>query len=509
MYLNKHLYEKILICILLQGENVIEGKGNFVLERTSDNKIWDELTSFSLTETSNLNLFTWKDYSIEQGIKYTYAIRQYSIDSKGKKTYSERLKSNEIKADFEDMFLSDGIKQIKVKFNPKVSSFKNTILEQKTDTIGSQYPFFFRNGQIKYKEIPISGLISYLMDEEQLFMTNDELELVEDNEIRKQTAAAVTGFENFNSRTTELKSYNYTAERKFKLSILDWLTNGKLKLFRSPAEGNYIIRLMNTSLSPNDALGRLIHSFSATGYEAMDNTIDNLISSGLIQFPEIKEKEEIFKERKELSDLIDNDSLIFENKGIEQVIWHTHIPGSNYIKLDNQIYYNTTGIFTTPADIEFSSIEISNKNMLLTDQISFLYTVSENSEVQNEEDIFNNIINNSEDILFSIPSGNTLDNILEKEDGSGVKKIYTIYTLIAHRDMSYTPNDSNDFNITINGNVINCSDGQLRYYYNINPNNIESIGSGLQLDIYGRIETGASARLGNFILGISRLGLGG
>ena len=506
---NKKAKSNGYVKILLQGENVIEGKGNFVLERTSDSKVWDELTSFSLTETSNLNLFTWKDYSIEQGIKYIYAIRQYSIDSKGKKTYSERLKSNEIKTDFEDMFLSDGIKQIKIKFNPKVSSFKNTILEQKTDTIGSQYPFFFRNGQIKYKEIPISGLISYLMDEEQLFMTNEELELIENNGIRKETAVATTSFEDFNLRTTELKSYNYTAERKFKLSVLDWLTNGQLKLFRSPAEGNYIIRLMNTSFSPNDSLGRLIHSFTATGYEAMDNTMDNLISSNLIQFPEIKEKEEIAKERKNLNDLIDNNSLIYENDGIEQIIWHTHIPGSNYIKLNNQIYYNTTGIFTTPIGIEFSSIEISDKNMLLTDQISFLYTISKNPETENDEDIFSNMINNSEDILFSVPSGSTLDDILEKEDGSGVKKIYAIYTLIVHRDMSYISNNSNDFNITIDGNIINCSDGQLRYYYNINPDSIENIGSGLQLDIYGRIETGASSKLGNFILGISRLGLGG
>nr|DAZ72814.1 MAG TPA: hypothetical protein [Caudoviricetes sp.] len=59
------------------------------------------------------------------------------------------------------MFLTDGEKQLKIKYEPKVSSFKDTILESKTDTIGGQYPFFFRNGQVRYKEIPISGLISY------------------------------------------------------------------------------------------------------------------------------------------------------------------------------------------------------------------------------------------------------------------------------------------------------------------------------------------------------------
>jgi hypothetical protein len=52
-----------------------------------------------------------------------------------------------------------------------VSSFKNTILESKMDTIGGQYPFFFRNGNVKYKEFPISGLISALMDDNGDFMS--------------------------------------------------------------------------------------------------------------------------------------------------------------------------------------------------------------------------------------------------------------------------------------------------------------------------------------------------
>jgi len=34
-----------------------------------------------------------------------------------------------IQADFEDMFIYDGERQLKVRFNPKVSSFKNTIPE--------------------------------------------------------------------------------------------------------------------------------------------------------------------------------------------------------------------------------------------------------------------------------------------------------------------------------------------------------------------------------------------
>jgi hypothetical protein len=83
---------------------------------------------------------------------------------------SEKLLSNEVMGDFEDLFLYDGEKQLKVKYNPKVTSFKNTRMEAKVDTIGSKYPFIFRNGNVEYKEMPISGLISYHMDNDELFM---------------------------------------------------------------------------------------------------------------------------------------------------------------------------------------------------------------------------------------------------------------------------------------------------------------------------------------------------
>jgi hypothetical protein len=69
---------------------------------------------------------------------------------------------------------------------------------------------------------------------------------------------------------------NIATERDFKLEVLEWLNNGEPKLFRSPTEGNYIVRLMNISLSPNDTLGRMLHTFSATAYEIAEWSFKNL-----------------------------------------------------------------------------------------------------------------------------------------------------------------------------------------------------------------------------------------
>lgn len=167
------------------------------------------------------------------------------------------------------MFLFDGEKQLKIKFNPKVSSFKKTLMENKSDTIGSKYPFFFRNGRVEYKEFAINGLISYLMDENDLFTYIEE-------KPNKGTDGLI------NKQNTDLTSSNFLYERDFKLKVLDWLNDGKPKLFRSAAEGNYLVRLMNVSLTPNDTLGRMLHSFSATAYEIGDISYDSLVTNNII-----------------------------------------------------------------------------------------------------------------------------------------------------------------------------------------------------------------------------------
>jgi hypothetical protein len=123
------------------------------------------------------------------------------------------------------------------------------------DTIGSKHPFIFRNGNVNYKEFPISGLISLVSDPNERFMKGIQTGNL--TALRTDTPAA----EAPDKVEGMLTADNIQREREFKLKVLDWLNNGKPKLFKSPAEGNYIVRLMNTSLTPNDTLGRMLHTF--------------------------------------------------------------------------------------------------------------------------------------------------------------------------------------------------------------------------------------------------------
>lgn len=370
-------YENAYIDITFIGEKDANGyeipvSGYYVLSRSSEDSNytqWDEINRFTLAgQRPSKKLF--KDFTIEQGKKYKYSIQQYN----NKGLFSERVTSNTIYSDFEDMFLFDGNRQLKIKFNPKVSSFKIDRLEAKVDTLGSKYPFIFRNGNVEYKEFPISGLISYHMDEEGLFLfkelnlykteereldntyhlydTLNTLEVIDDEllliyqeeykycyikygdkyytvdegyeiiktnpEYKKsqyglywqghwdpveskdvftffkyqlptpgfykqfKKVSNIIDFNNYRLSNTNLTSDNLYLEREFKLETLNWLSNGKPKLFKSPAEGNYLIRLMNISLNPNDTVGRMLHTFNSTAYEVANNNYNSLVQYGII-----------------------------------------------------------------------------------------------------------------------------------------------------------------------------------------------------------------------------------
>jgi hypothetical protein len=185
---------------------------------------WLELKRFKL-ENMKPSLVDYNDYTVKQGVKYIYGIIQYNLFG----IYSSRIESEPVSVDFEDIFLYDGDRVLKVKFNPKVSSFKTTILEQKTNTIGNKFPFIFRNGKVAYKEFPISGLISYQMDDEILFYDReiqDYIRTCTDHADIKNNTEFFDRMEKVLENPCDLIENNIHKERNFKMEVLDWLNNG-------------------------------------------------------------------------------------------------------------------------------------------------------------------------------------------------------------------------------------------------------------------------------------------
>ena len=282
------------------------GDGIFLLAREDSlyPNVWEELYHFSLNYEAPTKMI-FKDFTVEQGKHYRYSIQR--VNKFG--IYSDRIKSNTIYADFDDIFIYDGERQLKLRFNPQVSSLKTQLAETKTDTIGSKYPFFFRNPKVGYRIIPISGLLSMLSDDNEYFTTYEDILRERDNGRERHNSYAVKTYENDYSNHDdgngdslliddfvykkhkekiphnylEPNSANYVSERLFREKVLAWLNNGKVKLFRSPAEGNALVRFMETSLSPQQPLGRMLYSVNTTGYECADCNYDNYVKYHIVE----------------------------------------------------------------------------------------------------------------------------------------------------------------------------------------------------------------------------------
>lgn len=252
-------YENGAVNVYAKGNNL---KGGYILSRaasTNDYHTWDTINAFTVNDE-----LLYTDYTVAAGVSYKYSLQ--------KSDYSEPKSISPIVTPyFEHLFLFDGTRQLKVSFNPKVSSFKPVLQESLKTTLGNKYPFVLRNGAVNYKELSLSGLISYLTDNDELFMQRSDF-----------------ADDNFRD-TTDLTDENIAAELRFKTKVLEWLTNGEVKLLRSPYEGNFIVRLLNVSLAPQETLGRMLHTFTCTADEVADYSISALVNYNILAANEYKE----------------------------------------------------------------------------------------------------------------------------------------------------------------------------------------------------------------------------
>lgn len=228
---------------------------------------WESVYGFNLTSQNVTQDIIWRDLTVANGESYVYSLCQFNSNG----VYSVKIYSNIIVPKFDYMYLYDGQRQLAIKYNPEMSSFKNDILEQKIETIGRKYPFIYRNGIVRYKEFPIGGLLAESLDPDNLFYWKKKDE---------EKARTSTNSDEYSVKNKDI----YYAEKVFKLEVLEWLTNGKPKLFRSITEGNYLVQLINVSLSPEEKLGRMLHKFSSTAYEIADLTDENLRNYGIINY---------------------------------------------------------------------------------------------------------------------------------------------------------------------------------------------------------------------------------
>lgn len=251
---------------------------NVTVRRTSSKSnftIWQDIANKTF-ENSALN-WEFDDFTIESGVFYQYSAQ--TRDNRGRRSVS--VKSNTIMGEFDDAFLtekggslSDAL-QLKIRYDMNITNSVINVGEAKTDTIGSQYPFIRRNGNMYYRSFPFSFLIACETDNNHLFTTE---RILRDNQVDLYKTTYSD-----HSLTVESGRYDYTYQREFRRKVEQFLYNNKVKLFRSLTEGNILVKLMGITLTPKAELGRLLYSVDATAYEIDAPTLKNIDAYGIQQ----------------------------------------------------------------------------------------------------------------------------------------------------------------------------------------------------------------------------------
>ena len=243
--------------------------GNFCIRRTDERSNFEDqidLKILVLTNQELADLDVYYDYLIESGVYYKYAIQE--IDRNGRRSLMREI-SDPIMRDFYYSFLlGENNQQLKLKFDNAMQSFKIQQIESKIEPIGSKYAKATRNAAIEYRTFPIAGLISFQMDDNKIF--TDRLKVYGSNaEIHEHTG-----------------TYDYIQERDFRMKVLEFLQDGKPKLFKSPTEGNIVVRLMDVNCTPNQSLDRMLYSFNSNAFELAEATMNNYLKYNFYQVGE-------------------------------------------------------------------------------------------------------------------------------------------------------------------------------------------------------------------------------
>ena len=255
-------YEEDEGCIILQvrSNNAADTyQGTLRIRRASDKDgffKWEDIHEIQCQESTKItDIDDFTDLTVESGVYYKYGLQEITKDSEGRIIRSKLKIMDEVQRVFEYRFLlGAGGRQVKLKDDNTINNFQKTYSDVIAPTIGGKYPFVTRVGSADYYSFQINGKISFSMDENNLFIDKDFLH----------------GY----TKNTAISQYDYTYEREFRNQVYAFLTDAKPKLFKSPTEGNILVRISNVSLSPEAGLSRLIYNFSATATEIDEASLE-------------------------------------------------------------------------------------------------------------------------------------------------------------------------------------------------------------------------------------------
>lgn len=151
------------------GKNIALGGECFYSIYRYNINTYDCVKLFDKLPLTGSESYTFKDYSVEMGEEYQYAI-MVSDETKilglirPLHEYGDGTQGYGRLMNMEVSFLDDKYHQLRLHGGVKISSFKRNTSDQFQTTIGSKFPFYIRNGAQNYRTASVSAVISINFD---------------------------------------------------------------------------------------------------------------------------------------------------------------------------------------------------------------------------------------------------------------------------------------------------------------------------------------------------------
>lgn len=387
--------------------------GTFTIRRASSKTNfhrWEDIHNITYSINTPINEI-WYDYTVESGVFYHYCVqKRYSNGTRGTKTQT----IIPIMCYFEDIFLNDNNKQLKIQFNPTIADFKYNVTESQQVTIGSQYPYIKRNSKNYYRTFNINGLISSFIDDDSWY--NEYGELQNDQWTFKSNSEHL--FTNKAEIYSDVKSYydaynqshrispyqDYIYEKNFRDKVYDFLYKNNIKLFRSTTQGNILVKLMNIAFQPIDSLGRRLYSFSATATEIDKSTLSNYLKYNIFNIDPYIEGTQHFT--------FNQTGQIYLNISTNSPTYTTI--NHNYLAINNISGYNASLQSYNSICLQIDSDPYLIDLQHITDSVIYDPTTNQPKDLNNL--VLGYLIKiNEEIIIIKATSAATLENQIEHQ----------------------------------------------------------------------------------------------
>ena len=308
------LLKSILVTAKLSA--IDQTYGTLIIERAlnEEDLKWDIVYSIPLTlDSTQATDISFTDYCVQPNVLYKYRVSYLTTDLELSKVEI----SDPVSVSLEDIVLvSEGV-QWTLRYNPQVTNMKKTVTNSIVQTIGGEYPIVIRGGQSKYRTFTIGGLISYHAEERADILnstsSNPSFDVAAAQIMEDSISATFITEKELNAGVNLNSSYETEAlrEKNYRDKVISFLSDNKVKLFRSAQEGLILISLSDVSFTAEQKLDRNIWSFTATATEIDKATPENILKYNISQAPIY-----IYGDYYLIADSLDNEIVVLDSQQV-------------------------------------------------------------------------------------------------------------------------------------------------------------------------------------------------